>query len=99
MFYLKILKDKYKVSYICGTPKGENHYRIQLNLKNLQEDTHTCTNEWFDSFWDEKRIISYNFKPIIIIDCYKNYFNDRFRTVYKCNDIANHCKSNIVISY
>ena len=28
MFYLKFLKDKYKVSYICDTPKGENHYRI-----------------------------------------------------------------------
>jgi len=28
MFYLIFFKDKYKVSYICGTPKGENHYRI-----------------------------------------------------------------------
>jgi len=28
MFYLYFLKDKYKVSYICDTPKGENDYRI-----------------------------------------------------------------------
>ena len=26
MFYLNFLKDKYKVLYICGTPKSENHY-------------------------------------------------------------------------
>jgi len=36
MFYLNFLKDKYNVLYIYGTLKGENHYRIQLNLKNLQ---------------------------------------------------------------
>jgi len=47
MFYLIFLKDKYKVSYICGTPKDENNYLIQLNLKNLQEDTHPHINEWF----------------------------------------------------
>ena len=29
MFYLNFLKDKYKVSYICCTPKCENHYRIR----------------------------------------------------------------------
>jgi len=28
MFYLNFLKDKYKVPYISGTPKDENHYRI-----------------------------------------------------------------------
>jgi len=28
MFYLNFSKDKYKVSYICGTSKGKNHYRI-----------------------------------------------------------------------
>ena len=28
MFYLNFLKDKYKVSYICDTSKGENHYHI-----------------------------------------------------------------------
>jgi len=28
MFYLYFLKDKYKVPYIYGTPKGENDYRI-----------------------------------------------------------------------
>jgi len=28
MFYLIFLKDKYKVSYLCGTLKGENHYRM-----------------------------------------------------------------------
>ena len=28
MFYLNFLKDKYKVPYMCDTPKGENHYRI-----------------------------------------------------------------------
>ena len=28
MFYLNFLKDKYKMLYICGTSKGENHYRI-----------------------------------------------------------------------
>ena len=28
MFYLYFLKDKYKVPYICDTPKGENDYRI-----------------------------------------------------------------------
>jgi len=26
MFYLNFLKDKYKVAYIWGTPKSENHY-------------------------------------------------------------------------
>jgi len=46
----------------------------------------------------KKEVISYNFKPTIIIDFHKNYFNDRFITVYKCNDIATKCKSNIVIS-
>jgi len=25
MFYLNFLKDKYKMSYICGTSKGKNH--------------------------------------------------------------------------
>jgi len=25
MSYLKFLKNKYKVAYIYGTPKGENH--------------------------------------------------------------------------
>ena len=44
------------------------------------------------------RLGCYNFKPTIIIDCHKNYFNDRFITVYKCNDMATHCKSNIVIT-
>jgi len=47
MFYLNFLKDKYKTPYICGTPKGENHYHIQFNLNNLQEDRHSDTNEWF----------------------------------------------------
>jgi len=28
MFYLYFSKDKYKVWYMCGTPKGENDYRI-----------------------------------------------------------------------
>jgi len=28
MFYLKFLKDKYNVSYICDTPKDKNYYRI-----------------------------------------------------------------------
>jgi len=28
MFYLYFLKDKYNVLYICGTSKGEYHYRI-----------------------------------------------------------------------
>jgi hypothetical protein len=28
MFYLYFLKNKYKVPYIYGTPKGENDYRI-----------------------------------------------------------------------
>jgi len=28
MFYLKFLKDKYKVPYICGTSKDKNHYHI-----------------------------------------------------------------------
>jgi len=46
----------------------------------------------------KKEIILYNFKPTIIIDCHKNYFNDIFRTIYKCNDIATYYKSNIVIS-
>jgi len=29
MFYLNLLKDKYKMPYICNTLKDENHYRIQ----------------------------------------------------------------------
>jgi len=33
MFYLNFLKDKYKVSYICSTPKNENHYRIHEELQ------------------------------------------------------------------
>jgi len=28
MFYLNLLKDKYKVLYVCDTPKGENNYHI-----------------------------------------------------------------------
>jgi len=34
MFYLNFLNDKCKVSYISGTPKGENHYHIH------EEHTH-----------------------------------------------------------
>jgi len=46
----------------------------------------------------KKKIILYNFKSTIIIDCYKNYFNDRYIMLYKCNDTTTHCKSNIIIS-
>jgi len=31
MFYLNFLRDKYKVTYVCGTPMDENHYRIHLS--------------------------------------------------------------------
>jgi len=34
MFYLNFLRDKYKVSYICDTPKDENHYRIRGGTSN-----------------------------------------------------------------
>jgi len=40
MFYLKFLKDKYKVSYTSGTPKGENHYRIHEELQTTLPKTH-----------------------------------------------------------
>jgi len=41
MFYFNFLKDKYKVPYICGTPKGENHYRIHEEPQiTSQKNTH-----------------------------------------------------------
>jgi len=41
MFYLNFIKDKYKVPYICGTPKGENHYRVHEEPQTtLQKNTH-----------------------------------------------------------
>jgi len=42
VFYLNILRDKYKVSYICDTPKDENHYRIHEEPQTiLKKNTHT----------------------------------------------------------
>jgi len=41
MFYLNFLKDKYKVSYICDTPKCENHFRIHKEPQTtLKEKPH-----------------------------------------------------------
>jgi len=40
MFYLDFLKDKYKVSYICDTHKGENHYRIHKELQTTLTKKH-----------------------------------------------------------
>jgi len=37
MFYLKILKDKNKVSYICNTPKDENQYRIHEDFQTTSQ--------------------------------------------------------------
>ena len=56
MFYLKFLKDKYKVSYTSGTPKGENHYRIHEELQTTLPKIHppnTYKDYWaiFFFFW------------------------------------------------
>jgi len=41
MFYLKFLKDKYQVLYICDTPKNENQYRIHEEPQTiLPKNTH-----------------------------------------------------------
>jgi len=41
MFYLNFLKDKYKMPYICDTPKDENHYHIYEEPQTtLQKNTH-----------------------------------------------------------
>jgi len=40
MFYLNFVKDKYKMSYISGTTKGENHYRIHEELQTTLPKTH-----------------------------------------------------------
>ena len=40
MFYLNFLKDIYKVPYISGTSKGENHYCIHERQTTLPK-THS----------------------------------------------------------
>jgi len=45
IFYLKNLKDKYKVLYICDTPKGENHYRIHEELQTTLNSNRSKTRQ------------------------------------------------------
>jgi len=53
MFYLNFVKDKYKVPYIWGTTKGENHYHIheepQTTLQKKEATQHLVV------------LLSYNF--------------------------------------
>jgi len=41
MFYLNLLKDKYKVPYMCDTLKGENHYRIHEEPQTTLKKKHS----------------------------------------------------------
>ena len=40
MLYLNFVKDKYKVSYICDTPKSENQYCIHEEIQTTLPKKH-----------------------------------------------------------
>jgi len=101
MFYLNFLKDKYKVPYICGTSKDENHYHIHEKPQTtLPKNTHlTPKTRWPNSnrpnfFWslylEEARLhwTPYKLKVRPWVDHIKLLFCSLFIYTYKrkgCN--------------